>query len=327
MSTLRRVLRAVEPHPGEHFKDKIIAVGLAFLVWFAVNTERTIPADLPAVPVRLINLPEDLAFAEPAQDTVTVSISATERDIGRVRATPGLLSPAIDLSDLRPGEHLIPVSEANMNLPGGVSVTGVEPGQIRILLEPRERKFVEVSPVVSGEPAPGFEVVGRATDPESVEVSGPRSVLEQLERINTATVDVSGNTESFSQRVALSEVDLVQLVGQSTVELRIEITEQAITDQFDGVPVVVINNRFQVAVNPQQLGVALSGPPSILSQLDATQMELVIDAAELEPQEEDYRIEPVVRFADPALGERVQVVALFPQRVIDVHVYQQPARH
>ena len=43
MSTLRNIARAVEPHPGEHFKDKIIAVSLAFMMWFAVNSEETIP--------------------------------------------------------------------------------------------------------------------------------------------------------------------------------------------------------------------------------------------------------------------------------------------
>ena len=119
---------------------------------------------------------------------------------------------------------------------------------------------------------------------------------------------------------------LIGLPQQRTVELRIEIVEQAINEQFDDIEVVVINNRFQVAVNPQVLGVVLSGPPSVLAELDVAQMRVVIDAEELEPSADDYFIEPTVEFDQIALGERVEIVALYPQRRINVHVFQQPAR-
>jgi hypothetical protein len=124
----------------------------------------------------------------------------------------------------------------------------------------------------------------------------------------------------------LAPGSLLELPEQRTVELRIEIVEQAINEQFDDIAVVVINNRFQVAVNPQVLGVVFSGPPSVLAELDVAQIRMVIDAEELEPRADDYLIEPTVEFDQVALGERVEVVALYPQRRINVHVFQQPAR-
>ncbi|MGD8331596.1 MAG: CdaR family protein [Acidobacteriota bacterium] len=327
MSTLSRVLRAIEPHPGEHFKDKIIAVSLAFLVWFAVNSEQSTLYDFQDVPVRLVNLPDNLALAADFQDTLAIRVSAVQRDLERLRSAPGLLSPEIDLSDARAGENIFPIDDREMNVPAGVSIVSVEPPQVSIVLEQREEKLVAVSPVISGEPVAGFEVAGRSTDPEAVMVSGPRSVIDALERVETAVVNVSNRSETFTETVPLSIGNrLVQLPQRRTVQLHVDIAEKPINEQFDGVEVVVINNRYRVAVNPQQLGVVLSGPPSVLNRLDATQIQLVIDAAELEPSPDDYRIEPTVRFSDPEIGDTVQVVALYNQRVVNVHVYQQLAR-
>jgi hypothetical protein len=86
VSTARRILRIIEPHPGEHFKDKIIAVSLAFVVWFAVNTEQTGLQLFQAVPVSTINLPEELAFAENVQDTLTIRLSGPNSALEAVSA-------------------------------------------------------------------------------------------------------------------------------------------------------------------------------------------------------------------------------------------------
>ena len=324
MSTLRHIIRAIEPHPGEHFKDKLIAVGLALVVWFAVNNEETLPGFFQAVPVRLVNLPDDLARAADLQYTLTVEVNGSRRDLERV--SPGLLSPQIDLSDALAGDNIYQILAADLRTPAGVSVIQIDPASINIQLETRQQKLVRVAAVTSGEPAPGYEVVGRSTDPETALVSGPRSLVEALEQVLTSTVDLSGKTETFTQMVTLRPGSLIGLPQQRTVELRIDIVERAINEQFDDIAVVVINNRFQVTVNPQVLGVVLSGPPSVLAELDVAQMRVVIDAAELEPLANDYLIEPTVEFDQIALGERVEVVALYPQRRINVHVFQQPAR-
>jgi YbbR domain-containing protein len=324
VSTLRSIIRAIEPHPGEHFKDKLIAVGLALLVWFAVNNEETVQQVFQSIPVGTVNLPVHLALAGEVEDTLTVWVNGPERDLDGVSL--GRLSPEIDLSNAVAGENIYQILPEDLRTPSGVSITTIDPAQIRIMLEIKQQKSVRVAAVTSGEPAPGYEVVGRSTDPETAVVSGPRSLVEALEQVLTSTVDLSGRREPFTQTVTLAPGSLLELPEQRTVELRIEIVEQAINEQFDDIAVVVINNRFQVAVNPQVLGVVFSGPPSVLAELDVAQIRMVIDAEELEPRADDYLIEPTVEFDQVALGERVEVVALYPQRRINVHVFQQPAR-
>jgi len=325
VSRLRRLIRAIEPHPGEHFKDKLIAVGLALVVWFGVNNSETVQQVFQAIPVGTVNLPEHLAFAGDVEDRLTVWLNGSEFDLDGVSL--GRLSPEIDLSNAVAGENIYQLLPEDLRTPAGVSVTRIDPASITIQLEIKEEKEVRVAAVTSGEPAPGYEVVGRSTDPETALISGPRSLVAALEQILTSTVDLSGKREPFTQTVTLvSGSPLIELPPQRTVELRIEIIEQPSNQQFDGIEVVVINNRFQVAVNPQVLGVVLSGPPSVLAELDVAQIRMVIDAAELEPRADDYLIAPTVEFEQVALGERVEVEALYPQRRVNVHVFQQPAR-
>lgn len=320
----RKLVRAIEPHPGEHFKDKIIAVTLAFLVWFAVNTEPSIPQIFEAVPVSTVNLPADLALASDVRDMVTVWVTGSQRDLQRV--TSGMLSPRIDLSSARAGENIFPISEQDLNPPRGVSVTSIDPPEIRVELEQKEQKTVAISPVTAGEPADGYQVVGRITAPEQVVISGPRSLVAATERINTSTVDVSGRRETFSQRVGLEPPDHLDVAGARTVELRIEISERAVNARFDDITVEVINNAYRVAVNPQQLSLLLSAPPSVLEQIEVEELRLVIDVQGLQPRAEDYLLEPTVQFGRENLADRIEVIDMYPQRRINVHVYNQPAR-
>ncbi len=320
MSTWRRVLTAIEPHPGEHFKDKAIAVGLAFLMWLAVNAEDAGLQIFQNVPVSVINLPANLAVAGDWQDTIEIRVSGSARDL-RDLAT-GQLSPVIDLGGATQGPNLFSLFADDISTPRGVQVTQITPGQINIVLDDRIEKLVEVSAVVMGEPALGYEVVGKATVPEQVELSGPRSLLDMLQQVSTNTVDVGGREDSFTQTVTLVPGNqYIDLLRERTAELTIEIVEQAIAQQFDAVQVEVINTRYRVDVNPSELSVVLSGPPSLLAQLTAETLTMVIDATDLEPRSEDYRIQPQVRYDHPETFGSIEVLAITPQSAIDVHVY------
>lgn len=325
MSTLGRVLKVIEPHPGKHFKDKAIAVGLALMVWVAVNAEETVLEIFGPVPVVLENRPSDLAIASDYRQTVSIRVRGSQLDLRNV--TAGRLSPRIDLSGAVAGENVFQILSANLNVPSGVQIERIDPAEIVIVLEDLLENYVPISPVTSGEPAAGYEVVGKSTDPEMTWVSGPRSAVEALERVETAIVDVRGRSESFSQVVALvSGNPLIELAEEREVAMRVDILERPETMEFEAVPVEVINAQYQVVVNPDNLVVLLRGPPSLLEQIDVETLRLVIDAAELAPRAGDYLIAPAIDFGQEQLDELIELVITYPQRQINVHVFNQPAR-
>ncbi len=325
MSTLGRALRAIEPHPGKHFKDKAIAVGLALMVWVAVNAEETVPEIVGPVPVVLENQPSDLAIAGDYRQTVSIRVRGSQRDLANL--TAGRLSPRIDLVAAVAGENVFRILAENLNVPSGVQIERIDPAEITIVLEDLLEAYVSISPVTSGEPAAGYEVVGKSTDPEMTWVRGPRSVVEALERVETATVDVRDRSESFSQVIPLVPGNpLIELAEEREVEMQVDILEQPETMELEAVRVEVINAQYQVAVNPDNLIVFLRGPPSLLEQIDIETLRLVIDAAELAPRAEDYLIAPFIDFGQEGLGDLIELVTTYPQRQINVHVFNQPAR-
>jgi hypothetical protein len=325
MSAFRRIFKAIDPRPDKHLKDKAIAVGLALMVWVAVNVEEAVPEIFEPVPVVLENLPPDLAIAGDYTQTISVRARGSQRDLSNL--TQGRLSPRIDLTAASGGQNVFQIIPEDLNAPSGVQIERIDPAEITIVLEDSLEKYVVISPVTSGEPAAGYEIVGRSTEPEMTRVSGPRSVVEAIERIETSTVDVRGRNESFTQMVTLlSGNTFLELREGREVNLQVDILEQPVTINFEEVPVEVINAQYQVAVNPDHLTVFLRGPPSLLEQIDLEILRLVIDAAELAPQAEDYLIAPSIDFAQEGLGELIELVTTIPQRQINVHVFDQRSR-
>ena len=325
MSTLGRLLKVIEPHPRRHFKDKAIAVGLALVVWVAVNAEETVLEIFGPVPVVIENLPADLAIAGDYRQAISIVARGSQRDLDNL--TAGRLSPRIDLVAAVAGENVFRILAENLNLPSGVQIERIDPEEIVIVLEDWLEKEVSISPVTSGEPAAGYEVAGKSTDPEMTWISGPRSAVDALEHVETATVDVRGRDQSFSQLVTLVPGNpLIELAAEREVRMRINILERPETMEFEAVPVEVINARYQVAINPAELAVFLLGPPSLLGQIDLETLRLVIDAAELAPRAEDYLLAPSIDFGQEGLGDLIELVTTVPQREINVRVFNQPVR-
>ena len=127
MSVFRRIFKAIDPRPDKHLKDKTIAVGLALLVWVAVNVEEAVPEIFDPVPVVLENLPSDLAIAGDYTQTISVRARGSQRDLGNL--TQGRLSPRIDLSAASGGEECFPDSPGELECTFRCSDRTYRPGR------------------------------------------------------------------------------------------------------------------------------------------------------------------------------------------------------
>ncbi len=321
----RRVIRAIEPYPRENFRLKAIALLLALLMWVGVNSVESELQIIPDVPVEIVNLPDELAVANEWTGTIDVRLRGSAQRFRDIRA--GQIGPRIDLSDANAGENIIALSADDLRVPLGTEVESIVPRDITVVLEERVVAAIPISSVVEGEPAPGYEVAGKILDPSTAWVSGPRSRVDRLDHVQTQMVNVAGRRDSFTQVVALRSGDpFVDLTSDREAELTIVINERAISMQYDGVPVAVVNSEFRVDINPQEIGVVVSGPPSILENLTIENLVVEIDATGLDPRADDYLIEPQINFRPESLAESLSVIALTPQRRINVHVYPTPAQ-
>ncbi len=105
------------------------------------------------------------------------------------------------------------------------------------------------------------------------------------------------------------------------MQVTVAIEEQPITRQIQDIEIVVTGATSRVVVNPAIIGVVVEGPPSMVNMLTAENFVATINAAGREPRREDYRIEPVVVVQPAELAAQITVIAITPQRRLDVHVY------
>ena len=186
---------------------KLASLVLALLLYAHVVTDQP-RESVVQIPVTLTGLSDTLAVIGRPPERVGVKIRGKWKDLIRL----GLTSPylAVDLAQARPGPfHATITAEdvAQKGLPPELSklvaVTEVvEPRTVELTIEPKRTKRVRVVPLVTGTPAPGFQVMGAAqVQPESVQVQGPGTILAALDSLSTLPIDITGEREKIQRQV------------------------------------------------------------------------------------------------------------------------------
>lgn len=133
-----------------------------------------------------------------------------------------------------------------------------------------------VALVTSGEPAPGFWISGLTAQPSTVVVSGPEEVLATLgSAVPTLALDVGGAAGDVTANVALDvppEVAVHAPEGQPTksVEVTVRITARRGNLTIERpVELSPSGSGSNLAVTPERVELLLSGPVSVLQEIQA----------------------------------------------------------
>lgn len=111
---------------------------------------------------------------------------------------------SVDLGNLGEGTHDLPVQV--ISLVPDVQIMEIMPAKILVSLETIENKTVSVEAKIDGNAADGYTYGTIKFDPERVDVSGPRSVIEQITAA-LASINLNGEEKSFSRQVTLKAYD------------------------------------------------------------------------------------------------------------------------
>jgi len=208
---------------------KLAAVAIAFALWlFVVSSDKSEIA--VAAAVEYVGLDDDRVLLTKPRDPVEVRLQAPRWAMTRL--TPETLRVRVNVARLRDGESVVPLSPAQVATPPGVAVTGLSPAWLRVTIASAVVKSLKVVPQIQGSPAPGH-VVGRVVaDPPTVEVKGPRPIIERRSTIPTVPLDVSGTRESVTQPVGLALPESVFPTRDRTVQVTVDVrAEDALESQ------------------------------------------------------------------------------------------------
>jgi len=159
-------------HPFRHLGLKVLAIALAVVLWLTVSGEHVAERNL-RVPLEFRNVPERLEITGATISTVDVRLRGSSAILGRLDA--GEVVAVLDLSGGRPGSRLFHLRNDQVRTPFGVEVAQVIPSTFSLELEQSASRVVPVIPSIHGEPAPGFVVGRRTSEPATPTVTTSRT--------------------------------------------------------------------------------------------------------------------------------------------------------
>lgn len=193
----------------DHLSSLLLAFVLAFFVWVAaVNASD--PVDVRAfpnsVPIDYVGLQDGLVVVDGPPASTRVTIRA-----------PGSVWDLLTSRDLHveAGLHGLGVGTHEVTLVGIVDrqparITQIEPARLELTLEQTASRSLSIRALTTGEPALGYRMDDPAAIPESVRISGPVSLVDQVAEV-VAQADVTGRREDIDTEVRLTALDAAGL--------------------------------------------------------------------------------------------------------------------
>ena len=275
-------LRAAPPPdapPADTRRVAAVAASLvvAFVLWFTFSMRLTYVVSVRA-PVEVMALPTGQALASTPPSRVNVQLQGEGWDLLALTRRPPTLrlyadGPTVDLATA--------VNDAG--LPSGVSFQGVQPRALALDLDERVTRELPIRLVRRIETDPTRDLLRPPElQPESVRVSGARSLLRGFVDWPTETLVRTDVRESFTAVVALDDtldalIERLPRVARVTVPVGEFTTETAtLPVRVDGLP----DDVERVRLIPDVVAATFRAPLALdLDRLDG--FEAVVDYADI----------------------------------------------
>jgi YbbR domain-containing protein len=198
---------------------KVISLLIATTLWLAISSE---PPSEAAFNVAIVfqNMPEDLEISSENIPSAQIRVRGPERLVRRLQASD--VHEEIDLTGVKPGERTFDLNKNQVSLPDKLEAVQIVPSQIHLLFDKRASRMVPVRPRVIGTFASGYSIAQVKSDPETVEIMGPKKSVDGVESAITDPIDVSGliDRTNFSRHAYVSD-PLVQVVDPRPVHITV----------------------------------------------------------------------------------------------------------
>ncbi len=216
---------------------KLLALAITLALWLGVTGLSTPMRRSMTVPLNTI-ISNDAIVTNTLRQDIEVVLSGDKRRFEQLNS--GDISATLYLTDLPPGSwvmSLTPDTISLNNLPQGITLDEVRPGNMAVKLDSVAEKDVVVRVDTIGATAPGFEVYSTTVTPPRIRVRGPANLMTLVDYVQTDKIDLTGKREGFSVRqITVNSPNPNAAVLSTVVDVFVEIGERRIERSFS-VPV------------------------------------------------------------------------------------------
>jgi YbbR domain-containing protein len=183
----------------------------------------------------------------------------------------------------------------------------INPSNIQVDIPVVQRggyRSVVVKIVTSGQIAPGYRLTNIYALPPTVTIfsSDPTLVDNIPGFVETTPINLNGANEDLEIRVSLNLSEGINVVGSQNITVQIGIDPIQSSLTYNDIPVRFegLDSNLKATVSPETVNVFLSGPLTVLEELDPANIVVVIDLSERDPG--TYQLTPEVLLENSELN-------------------------
>ena len=237
------------------------------------------------IPVKVVHgpAPDGLTLGTVTVVPSTVTVSGAASLVARVDAVRADVSIAANGLDVDEDVQLVPIDK----LGNALSPLDVTPPTARVTIpvfSDQQSRTLPVNPIITGQPAAGFEIESVVVTPSVALVAGDADKLEQLVRLDTDPIPMNGVSADETVRIGLALPTGVVAVGDDTVSVAIAVRPVTETRTFTaGLQLSGAVNTMQYALSTDRVLATIGGSSAELDRLSATPIAVDLDVAGLGP--------------------------------------------
>ena len=229
-------------------RGRVITVCLLIstFLWFTFTIRGTYTATI-TMPTQVRNIPENEALASLPPDHVRVQVEGEGFSLIRMNYNPPVIP--IDATN-----DIVNLEEAVRGVPQNVRIMSVSPATFNLQKEPVVSRRVPIRSRLDIRPPNTYELLDEPlTNPDSVEVTGARSIISDLTEWPTVEQTYRNVRDSLVTTVALSD-SLSSLVRKSVQYVQVKAYAGHFTDGYREIGVSVVGGPQEaVTLEPETI--------------------------------------------------------------------------
>ncbi len=274
---------------------KIVSLVFAIVIWVYVSDQLTEKGRFE-VPLELQNVPDSLTVLQELPPAVEVSVTGTKLDILKLRFT-GKMKVTVDCSSAKRGTQTIPLTAANVTIPGSVrqgEATVESPQRLVLTFEAVERRYVPVHAAFRGELGKDLVLASSpATVPDRVLVSGAASAMAGITALSTEEIDMPSKPGALSREAKVDVGGRRIVADPASVLVEARVSRRAVRT-FENISPTVLqaDEGLVVEFAPKTAAMTIEGPEDLVRNLAPDELSIVLNITMRRPG--TYRVRPDV---------------------------------
>ena len=200
--------------------------------------------------------------------SVAVVVRTSDEIIKSVLATDITASVSLDAITTK-GSYTLPVK-----ITLSENLMAYDPFEVRLKddtitidVDKKVSKYLPMAPSIVGEVAHGYEIDSITISPSTIEISGPESIVNAIDKIYTTRINVSNAETNFSTETSYQKTNkLISIIDEENFRATISVKPVIMERDFTEIPVEILNldKELEISGELPLVSIKLSGSMPVL---------------------------------------------------------------